>query len=215
MSDTPKTKATLLVVDDNPTNVKVLIDYLHASAFKVLVAQSGEQALRRIEYVQPDLILLDVMMPGLDGFETCHLLKENEAAKDIPVIFMTALSNAEDKVKGFSVGAVDYVTKPLQQTEVLARITTHLTIRRLQMALQEKNEQLEERNGQLQEALDNIKTLKGLIPICANCKNIRDDEGFWHQVEIYVRNHSDAEVSHSICPECFKTLYPEFYEEPT
>jgi len=123
-------KDTILIVDDNPTNLGVLFDYLRGSGFKVLIAEDGDGALQRATYANPDIILLDVLMPGIDGFETCRLLKENEETCDIPVIFMTALSETVDKVRGFELGAVDYVTKPLQHEEVLARIQTHLTIRK-------------------------------------------------------------------------------------
>ncbi len=129
---------TILIVDDTPTNLGVLFDYLRNSGFKVLVAEDGKGAIQRASYAKPDIILLDVLMPGLDGFETCRRLKKNEATKDIPVIFMTALSDTVDKVRGFDLGAVDYVTKPLHHEEVLARIHTHLTIRNLQKSLQEQ-----------------------------------------------------------------------------
>jgi len=121
---------TILIVDDNPTNLGVLFDYLRGAGFKVLIAEDGHGALQRATYAKPDIILLDVLMPGIDGFETCRLLKENDETSDIPVIFMTALSETVDKVRGFELGAVDYITKPLQHEEVLARIRTHLTIRK-------------------------------------------------------------------------------------
>ncbi len=140
-------KYTVLIVDDTPTNLGVVADYLESCGFEIMMAQSGEKALKRVRYARPDIILLDVMMPGLDGFETCRRLKADEVSQDIPVIFMTALVNTEDKVKGFEVGAVDYVTKPLQQEEVLARITTHLRIRDLTLSLQKANESLAELNS--------------------------------------------------------------------
>jgi signal transduction histidine kinase len=140
-------KGTILLVDDSATNLHVLLKYLQTSGFETLIAQSGEGALRQVQYAQPDIILLDVMMPGIDGFETCRRLKSDEATRDIPVIFMTALSETFDKLRGFEVGGVDYITKPLQHEEVLARITTHLTIRNLQKELQGKNRELHELNA--------------------------------------------------------------------
>ncbi len=133
----------IYIVDDTPTNLQVLADYLIELGFEVFVAMDGEQAIEQVTQSCPDLILLDVMMPGIDGFETCRRLKTVDATKDIPVIFMTALSETVDKVKGFLAGAVDYVTKPIQQEEVLARITTHLALRQLQKDLQEKNTALQ------------------------------------------------------------------------
>lgn len=136
----------ILIVDDTPATLKMLVEYLEHHGFGTRMARSGENALKRVLYDPPDLILLDVLMPGLDGFETCRRLKARESTRDIPVIFMTALTRTEDKVKGFEVGAVDYVTKPIDQEEVLARITTHLRHRGLTLDLQEKNRQLEHSN---------------------------------------------------------------------
>lgn len=133
----------ILIVDDTPVNLGVVVDFLQSYGFGIRIARSGESALKRVQYDPPDVILLDVLMPGLDGFEICRRLKENEATTDIPVIFMTSLTNVEDKVKGFELGAVDYVTKPLHQEEVLARITTHLRLRDLTRTLADQKRQLE------------------------------------------------------------------------
>ncbi len=141
---------TLLLVDDVPTNLKVLFGYLKSCNFKVRIARDGEDALNQVALAKPDLILLDVMMPKMDGFETCRRLKANEATKDIPVIFMTALTETVDKVKGFDAGAVDYVTKPIQQEEVLARINSHLMLRELQKTLQQKNDDFKQQNQELE-----------------------------------------------------------------
>jgi len=141
---------TILIVDDIPENISTLFDFLDANNFEVLVARDGQTAIEITEYEHPDLILLDVMMPGLSGFETCKLLKTNTKTKNIPVIFMTALSETLDKVKGLKLGAVDYVTKPIQQEEVLARINTHLTVYNLQQQLKIKNEELESKNSELE-----------------------------------------------------------------
>ena len=135
-------QGNLLVVEDNPTNLSFLFNYLTKSGFKVFVATDGETAIQRVEAAQPDLILLDVMMPGMDGFEVCKRLKNNPSMQDIPVIFMTALSDTLNKVHGFEIGAVDYITKPLYPEEVLSRIQTHLTLRNLQKELQAQNKRL-------------------------------------------------------------------------
>jgi PAS domain S-box-containing protein len=137
-------KGVILIVDDTPTNLEVLLDFLEDSGFKVLVAEDGESAIEGAEYAPPDLILLDIIMPGIDGFETCRRLKTNQATQDIPVIFMTALTEAVDKVRGLSLGAVDYITKPLQHEEVLARIKLHLSLRNLNKTLTEQNARLEQ-----------------------------------------------------------------------
>jgi diguanylate cyclase (GGDEF)-like protein len=151
----------ILVVDDIPANIKVLLGFLTDHNFNVLIAKNGYMALKIADTKLPQLILLDVMMPGIDGFETCRQLKANPKTQDIPVIFMTALSETMNKIKGFEVGAVDYVTKPFQQEELLARINTHLTIRQLQQQLQIQNAELETKhhltlqlNAQLQHEIE-------------------------------------------------------------
>ena len=132
----------VLMVDDTPANLGVLYELLSEAGYDVLVAEDGESALERAAYARPDLILLDVMMPGIDGFETCRCLKERPDTRDIPVIFMSALSDTVDKVKGLRLGAVDYVTKPFQHEEVLARVHTHLTVQRLKRELAEREARL-------------------------------------------------------------------------
>ena len=136
-------RATLLIVDDTPDNIAVLFDFLIEHGFKVLVCESGQAALNTLEVEEPDLILLDVMMPGIDGFETCRRLKTLPAGQEVPVFFMTALGAPFDKVRGLQAGAVDYITKPVYPQEVLARIQTHLEIRRLQKDLLEQNDRLD------------------------------------------------------------------------
>jgi signal transduction histidine kinase len=147
---TNKDKDTLLIVDDVPTNLGILFSYLREFGFNVCVAENGEDALEQIPYTEPELILLDVMMPGIDGFETCRRLKAAAATRDIPIIFMTALSDTVDKVKGFEIGAVDYITKPVQQEEVLARITAHLTLRKQQQTLEQQKLELQQQNSELE-----------------------------------------------------------------
>ena len=122
-------KETILIIDDNPVNLGVVVGHLETQGYEVLVALGGEEALVRAEYACPDLILLDVMMPQMDGFETCRRLKANPATADIPVIFMTALGDVRDKVAAFDAGGVDYVPKPFHFEELLARISTHLALR--------------------------------------------------------------------------------------
>jgi signal transduction histidine kinase len=139
MSQEKPETATILVVDDNPTNLQLLLDYLNELNFKTLIAKSGEGALRQASLAKPDIILLDIMMPGMDGFDTCRRLKDDPETRDVPIIFMTALSDTEDKVKGFDLGAVDYITKPFSQKEVLARLNTQLTIQRQKRELAELN----------------------------------------------------------------------------
>jgi signal transduction histidine kinase len=131
---------TILIVDDTPANVSVLLQCLGDHGYRLMVAEDGEEALAQVARTPPDLVLLDVMMPGIDGFETCRRLRERASSRDVPVIFMTALTDTAEKVKGFSVGAVDYITKPIQHEEALARVSTHLTLRRLRQELKKELE---------------------------------------------------------------------------
>jgi len=164
---TKPSAGSILIVDDTPTNLDVLVDYFADLGFDVLVATDGQGALEQMAHARPDVILLDVMMPGMDGFETCRRLKADPATADIPVIFMTALSDTREKVAGFEAGAVDYVTKPIQHDEVRVRVSTHLTVSRLQQRLAEANAGLErrvlERTAELERALAEVERLKNRL----------------------------------------------------
>ena len=152
---------TIMIVDDVPANLGVLLDFLDSAGYQVLVAESGESALSQLAYAHPDIVLLDVTMPGIDGYETCRRLKQDARWRDTPVLFLTALNETTDKVRAFEVGAVDFISKPLHPEEVLARVRAHLQIRSLQQDLEEKNALLEkavalriEAEEQLQQSLD-------------------------------------------------------------
>ncbi len=144
----------VLVVDDTPANLNVVAEALGDAGLEVAIATDGERAIKQATVSQPDLILLDVMMPGIDGFETCHRLKASPLTCDIPVIFMTALADTTDKVKGFNLGAVDYISKPFQEAELIARVTTHLKLRHLSQTLEQK---VEERTSELKTALQQVQ----------------------------------------------------------
>jgi phosphoserine phosphatase RsbU/P len=205
---------TVLLVDDNLSNLKLLLGVLQGQGLAVSVARSGTEALERLLHLTPDLILLDVLMPGLNGFDTCRCIKAQSAYRDIPILFMTALTDIDSKLQGFAAGGVDYVTKPFETSEVLARVHTHLTMRRLHQRLALQNAELQVTNVQLSEvtttlraALEEVKTLRGLIPICAWCKQIRDVQGLWHEVEAYLREHTEADFTHGLCPACRKEAF--------
>jgi len=151
---------TILIVDDNSANLGVLSDALSQEGFEVRVAKSGKMALERVKYALPDLILLDVMMPEMDGFETCRRLQANPETTQIPVIFMTALSDTANKVEGFQLGAVDYITKPFQQEEVLARVKLHLKLHVLAEKLEEKNMLLEQKVVEVSKAYEDLQKMQ-------------------------------------------------------
>ncbi len=370
-------KATILVVDDTPQNLQLLETMLTRQGYWVKLATDGQTALTVAGSIRPDLILLDIMLPDLDGYAVCQQFKADQSTRDIPIIFLTALNDTGDKVKGLALGGVDYITKPFRLQEVLARVETHLALRRhsyqltllnrvsrdlaatldlqriaeqiqaaiteivgaagtsvwlrdaaqpdwmvcqaafqhnqsrclsnlrlpagqgvagwvaqtgegtiipdvaidsrffvgideqtgfdthsllavplrvreevigvlevvnkttgefsrddqslvetiaasaaiaientwLVDALHQHAVELERINVKLQEALDKVKTLSGLLPICSNCKKIRDDHGYWHQIEHYIHEHSEADFSHGLCAECAQKLYPDIYQK--
>jgi len=150
--------ATVLVVDDTPLMIDILTKYLTNAEFEVITAQDGKTALDIAKEVQPDIILLDIMMPEMNGFIACQHLKENLATQDIPVIFTTARTEIDDKLKGFEVGAVDYVTKPFDGREVIARVTTHVTVRKLQKKLQAEISEREKAEETLRQYATELQT---------------------------------------------------------
>jgi len=172
---------TILTVDDNTRNLQLIGSVLQKNGYEVAMAMSGPEALEFLEQERPDLILLDIMMPDMDGFEVCRILKQRKQLSAIPIIFLTAKNDPEDIVEGFECGGVDYITKPFHTAELLARIKTHIELRR---------------------ARKEIYDLKGMLPICACCKKIRDDQGLWHRVEEYISSHSQAEFTHTMCSSC-------------
>ncbi|MBD0386386.1 MAG: response regulator [Nostoc sp. C3-bin3] len=184
MKNDSNKSSVILIVDDTPINLEVLYDFLGKAGFTVLIAEDGESAIARAEYAPPDLILLDILMPGMDGFETCRLLKKSELTQDIPIIFMTALSETVDKVKGFELGAVDYLTKPLQHQEVLARIQLHLKLRSLTKTLQEQNLRLESEIAERLQVEEKIREQAALLDITSDAILVKDFDNqirFWNQ----------------------------------
>ena len=198
----------ILIVDEQPTNLKRLFSFLQEAGYKILVAKRGESALKKLQKISPDLVLVDVMMPALDGFETCQRLKESTETKDIPVIFMTAQKEPIDKIKGLKIGAVDYITKPFQKEEVLARIENQLKITRL-------SKQLEEQNRQLQQEINTRWKTEQRLELVIRAAN----DGFWdwnlESGEIYISprckeilGYSDEELANEFAS-WEKHVFPE------
>jgi PleD family two-component response regulator len=188
-------KKKLLVVDDTPENLAILYKILR-DEYELTGASNGQDALSLLQTTKPDLILLDIMMPEMSGFEVCHILKKHDDFRDIPVIFLTALIEPANEALGFEAGAVDYITKPYTPAILKLRISTHIE-------LKSQKDELVRKNTELEEALTRVRELSGLLPICMHCKKIRDDSGYWSQLETYISLHSQALFSHGICPECY------------
>lgn len=138
---------TVLIVDDNPNNVKIVALILRSFSYKIAIATNGEQAIEMVDKIKPDIILLDVMMPKIDGFETCRIIKEKEEFKDIPVIFITALNDSDSLVKGFKAGGVDYISKPFNKDELISRVKTHLELKQTRDELKKTSDHLSELNA--------------------------------------------------------------------
>ncbi len=204
----------ILIVDDIGKNIQVLAGILKNEKYAISFATDGQQALEMIESEDYNLILLDIMMPKMDGFEVCKKIKQMEGKKDIPIIFLTAKAQQQDITEGFKIGAVDYIVKPCHAGELKARVATHLQLKSAKDLISEqngilkdKNQELEQLNRELAASLEKIKTLEGIIPICCICKKIRDDKGYWEQIEAYISKHSPAQFSHGICPDCLDKHY--------
>jgi signal transduction histidine kinase len=151
---------TILIIDDSTANLGVVFEYLDDLGFELMIAQDGESGLAKAQYEQPDIILLDAIMPGVDGFEVCRALKQNEITKSIPVIFMTGLTGVEDTVQGFEAGAVDYITKPIRKRELVARLVNHLSIHSLTQQLQQE---IKDRESAAQALLDYQDKLEEIV----------------------------------------------------
>lgn len=162
---------TVLIIDDEAANIQVLSDFLEAQGIEIMIAKNGTDGISRAKKGQPDLILLDIRMPGMDGYEVCLQLKSDEATREIPIIFMTGLTELDDKLKAFVVGGVDYVTKPFQESELLARVSVHLKMSNLQKELADKNIRLEG-------ALDTGNVVNVAIGVLMERKGITHKDAF-------------------------------------
>jgi DNA-binding response OmpR family regulator len=199
-----ETGLNILVVDDDQDIRFATVRLLGNAGYSVTEADTGEEGLCLVRETHPDLVLLDVVLPDKDGYEICRTIKTDEKLKNTYVILLSgSKTGSDDQSEGLEIGADGYVARPVSNRELLARVQSMFRIIR---AERDRDRLI----GELQEALASIKTLRGLLPICCNCKKIRDDNGYWSQLEKYLHEHSDAEFSHSICPECMGKLYPDY-----
>lgn len=188
----------MLVADDDRTSRTILDQFLRKWGYETVCAANGDEAWNAIQSEQaPSLLLLDWMMPGKDGEMLCRMVKEKPEPHYI--ILITAKDRTEDLVKALDAGADDYIVKPFDKDELHARIRAGERILDLELALKR-------RVDELQKALDEIKTLRGMLPICSYCKRIRSDNDYWQDIESYVASHSPATFSHGVCPDCFEKI---------
>jgi two-component system cell cycle response regulator len=257
-------QVNILIVEDSPTQAKLLRMILEENGFLVDSASNGIKAMECIRIKVPDLIITDIVMPEMDGFALCKALKSNPDLRLIPVMLLTSLSDPDDVIKGLQAGADNFITKPYEDTFLISCIKnifanlelrktwgsgsdieimfegqkyfidsdrmqiidlllstyenavqknnelkkTHNDLISVYLQLEQNHKELEKVNKDLQHALAEVKTLSGLLPICAHCKKIRDDRGYWNQIETYMAQRIDVEFTHGICPSCAKIFFP-------
>ena len=234
-------RCRIVVVEDSMAQALQLQDLLEENGYSVTTARDGRDALALLEKGLPDLVISDVVMPEMDGYELCRIIKEDERWKDLPVILLTRQTEAEDIVRGLESGADSFVTKPYEPKLLISRIEYILVNRairrnpRTEMGIEVffagrkrfihsdrvqildllfsayenslvQKKRLEKLSKELNDALSTIKTLHGILPVCANCKKIRDDAAAWKQAEAYMEEHPDAEFSSGICPDCAEKM---------
>ena len=197
----------VLIAEDDPVSRRVLEATLQKWNYQITVTTDGDEAWSALSGDDPPpLLILDWMMPGRDGPEICRQLRELEGGERFYVLLLTAKSQPDDVVAGLDAGADDYITKPFHREELRARVRIGQRIIGLQT-------RLTDRVAKLEQALAEVKTLSGLLPICAYCKRIREGDDYWQAVESYFSSHSDAQFSHGVCPDCYETIVKPQIEE--
>src|ERR1017187_8170998 len=187
----------ILVAEDQSVSRHILAAILHKWGYEVTAVEDGARAGDTLqEDESPQLAILDWLMPGMDGIEICRQIRQRPWARPMYLILLSARRGQEDKIEGLNSGADDYITKPFNREELRARVQGGIRVLELQQALAQRVRELEA-------ALSSVKTLQGLLPICSYCKKIRNDRNYWQQVEGYICEHSAAQFSHGICPECY------------
>jgi len=206
MSPQPGIRA--LIVEDDYVVARLIARLLGEIGYTVVGnARDGLEAVEQVQATRPDVVLMDIQMPDMDGLEATRQIYERCPT---PVVVLTAHDAPELVRQASEVGVGAYLVKPPSARAMERAITIAVARFDDLMALRRLNARLEARNEELEEALAQIKTLRGLLPICANCKRIRDDKGHWHPIEAYIRDRSEADFTHGFCPECMKKLYPDF-----
>jgi sigma-B regulation protein RsbU (phosphoserine phosphatase) len=211
----------ILIVDDSRDEQDLLSSRLRAAGYGSLrVADSAEAAFGMLGQVNPgqrtgevDLILMDIMLPGVDGLDACRRITTTERLQDIPIIVITAKTEEKDLLAAFAAGAMDYIRKPVNPTELVARVSSALTLRAERNTRKAREQELLLRTQELEHALREVKVLRRLIPICANCKRVRTDAGDWQQLEEYIQCHAEVEFSHGICQMCMRAVYPDVFKD--
>jgi DNA-binding response OmpR family regulator len=211
----------ILIVDDSRDEQELLSTRLQAAGYgSLMVADSAEAAFGILGQEtagkragEVDLILMDIMLPGLDGLEACRRITATAWLQDIPIIVITVKTDEQDLLAAFAAGAMDYIRKPVNSAELIARVSSALILREERATRKAREQELLMRTQEVERALREVKVLRGLIPICAKCKSVRTDSGDWQRLEEYIQDHSEAEFSHGICQVCLKEFYPDIFKD--
>ncbi len=194
----------ILVVEDEPNVAQVMRIRLESYGFKVCdIVSSGRDAIRVAETLAPDIVIMDIKIRGrMDGIETARRIR---LLIEVPIIYLTSHSDEDVLKRAQTTEPFGYIVKPYDGKQLCVTV---------EMALSKHKQELERQQllTDLKESLAKIKQLSGMLPICSSCKSIRDDKGYWNQVEYYIKNHSEAEFTHGLCPDCARELYPEYYK---
>jgi CheY-like chemotaxis protein len=212
---------TILTVDDSRTFQAAMADILNEIGYtEVVQKESATEALHYLHTMGDsadgpgvDVIIMDLVMPGMDGIEGVRAIKKVDRLKDIPIVMLSAMDEEKKIEEAFAAGAVDFIGKPVKKLELQARLRSVLKLKSEMDCRKARERELEKIVEELRQSIAEVNTLNGLLPICAFCKKIRDDKGYWQQVESYVTQHSRASFSHSVCPECLRLHYPKHAEK--
>jgi len=206
-----KLAISILYVEDEQVTRSAVARMLKRRVLTVYEAENGREGLDLYKQYRPDIVISDIRMPVLDGMEMSKEIKSLD--KNSKIILTTAHSDASILLNSIEVGIDKYIMKPLDMASLFSSVERCAENILLEKKIQQQDKEKDELIAKLQDALDNVKKLSGLLPICSSCKKIRDDKGYWQQIESYIREHSEAQFSHGICPDCLKKLYPNLIQD--
>ncbi|HYB93731.1 MAG TPA: response regulator transcription factor [Vicinamibacterales bacterium] len=193
----------ILIAEDDATSLRMLSAILTKAHYGTITVDNGVDALRVLQRSEASLAILDLVMPGMDGLEVVRRIRRVPPPIPPYIIMLSSRNEKPDVIAGLNAGANDYVGKPFDADELSARVAVGKRMVEMRVTLSNNLQELAD-------ALDQVRTLRGILPICAKCKNIRDDQGYWSNVETYLKAHTKAEFSHAVCPDCMDKLYPQF-----
>ncbi|MBI5641308.1 MAG: response regulator [Nitrospirae bacterium] len=206
-----KMEVSLLYVEDEPITRELVTKMLRRKVATLHIAENGKEGLELFKQYRPDMVITDISMPVMDGIAMTKEIRSLD--KNAIIMLTTAHSDTGLILNAIEIGIDRYILKPVDMATLLAAVEKSSETVLLQRTIQRQNREKDELIAKLRDALDHVKILSGLLPICASCKKIRDDKGYWSQIEEYISEHSEAEFSHGICPDCMKKLYPELYSK--